>query len=466
MRTARHLHLICVQRIGLLAIVLTLILPGRSPSAAIKVEPPASDGVVYESKQRPDMLDQNSPRGLRVVQISTDPSLISHHMYPEVHMFTPDSKRFVFHRMPAAKGGGGSYWLCDIPDNFGMRKIIDERGAGVPSVTPDGRWAYYCLFDRAKRTLQLKRVSLKTFQRETLANIAAAIPGCEYELDSAGSLTSMSSDGKRLCTIASLRTGTQENVRYGVLVLDLEKLCARMAFVGDHEYCNMHLQYCRSPDSVLSHDILIQHNHGVQRDSQGRIVRLTSGAGADLHVIRDDGTHWRDVPLGRDGTAFNTGHQQWRGEMPSVVSSVSVTGGVNRHRLYEATPVPTDDTTSHQGSTIPGAKLNDLTRTAPETNFSHFCMDASGMRLAARHDQCRDNPDVKVYIATFSPGDNAFLKVQYLLNTRWRDVVKGWAGGQSNKPRPIISPDGSVVLFHTDRDGNSEIFLVDHYTLP
>ena len=88
------------------------------------------------------------------------------------------------------------------------------------------------------------------------------------------------------------------------------------------------------------------------------------------------------------------------------------------------------------------------------------------MRLAARHDRCRDNPDVKVYIATFSPGGNASLKVQYLLNTRWRDVVKGWTGGQSNKPRPIISPDGSVVLFHTDQDGKSEIFLVYGYKLP
>jgi hypothetical protein len=91
-------------------------------------------------------------------------------------------------------------------------------------------------------------------------------------------------------------------------------------------------------------------------------------------------------------------------------------------------------------------------------------MDASGMHLAARHDRCRGNPDVKIYIATFSPGESASLKVQYLLNTRWRDLAKGWHRGQSNKPRPIISPDASVVLFHTDRDGKSEVFLVDKYT--
>ncbi len=88
------------------------------------------------------------------------------------------------------------------------------------------------------------------------------------------------------------------------------------------------------------------------------------------------------------------------------------------------------------------------------------------MHLAARHDRCRGNADVKVYIATCSPGETATVNVQYLLNTGWRDLDKDWNRGQSNKPRPIISPDAGVVLFHTDRDGKSEIFLVDGYTLP
>jgi hypothetical protein len=287
-----------------------------------------------------------------------------------------------------------------------------------------------------------------------------------YEWQTAGGLTSISSDGKRLCTMAELHTGSPENRRYGIVVIDLEKLSAHVAFDGNHEFLNMHLQYCRSLQPAFSRDILVQHNHGGVIDKEGRLVTLTAGAGADLHVIRDDGAHWRDVPLGRDGTTFCTGHQQWRGAMPSVISSMSVRGGVNRHRLYEATPIATDEATSHKGSEIPGAAQNDLTRNAPETNFSHFCIDASGLRLAARHDRCPGNPDVKVYIASFSPGQNAVLKVQYLLNTRWRDLVAGWHRGQSNKPRPILSPDASLVLFHTDRDGKSEIFLADHYTFP
>src|SRR4030042_2842677 len=101
----------------------------------------------------------------------------------------------------------------------------------------------------------------------------------------------------------------------------------------------MHLQYCRSLDPELSRDILVQHNHGAVLGEKGHMVKLTGGAGADLHVIRDDGTHWRDVPVGRDGAAFCTGHQQWRGTMPSVVSSMSVRGDVNRCRLHEAMPI-------------------------------------------------------------------------------------------------------------------------------
>ena len=250
----------------------------------------------------------------------------SHHLYPEAHMFTPDSKRFLFHRMPLQEGEAGAFWLCDIGDRFGLREIIDERGAGQPSVSPDGRWAYYCIFSAEKKVLQLKRVSLETFQRQTLAWITDKIPGAAHSWSSAGRSTSISSDGQRLCTGIVFDTGSVQKPRFGILVIDLETFAAHVAFVGDHEFLNMHLQYCRSRSPGLSHDILVQHNHGAVKDQDGKVTALTSGAGADLHVIRDDGSHWRDVPVGRDGVAFCTGHQQWRGVMPSVISSMSVRG--------------------------------------------------------------------------------------------------------------------------------------------
>ena len=100
MTTLQLPHSFQIQRCGLMLAVLVLVNMGQLRADVIKIEPPTSDRVVYESKERPDILDEKSPKGLRLVQISTDPSMISHHMYPEAHMFTPDSKRFIFHRMP------------------------------------------------------------------------------------------------------------------------------------------------------------------------------------------------------------------------------------------------------------------------------------------------------------------------------------------------------------------------------
>ena len=114
----------------------------------------------------------------------------------------------------------------------------------------------------------------------------------------------ISSDCKRLCAQCFLGDGKTENAPFGILVFDIEKRSVKVLenplFEGQH-YNNMHLQYCPSTDPELSHDILIQHNHGSVIDATGRYSKLVGGAGADIHVIRDDGTNWRDVPLGRDG---------------------------------------------------------------------------------------------------------------------------------------------------------------------
>ena len=47
-------------------------------------------------------------------------------------------------------------------------------------------------------------------------------------------------------------------------------------------------------------------------NAQGGIHRLTGGEGADIHVIRDDGTLFRNLPWGRDGNEFCQGHHCWR----------------------------------------------------------------------------------------------------------------------------------------------------------
>ena len=64
------------------ALILTAASCASSPSGSEKalhptvgkVEPPVSLKVVRESKERNDLLDEESPKGLRVEQITTNPN--------------------------------------------------------------------------------------------------------------------------------------------------------------------------------------------------------------------------------------------------------------------------------------------------------------------------------------------------------------------------------------------------------
>jgi len=456
-----------------------LLCPMESRAPAIDIEPPACDKVIHESKERRDFSDDRCPKGLRVVQISTDPSMTSHHIYPESHMLTPDSRRFVFHRMGADDSSRGAFWLCDIQDDFGIRQLTSEEEAKGPAVSPDGRWMYYFV-DKTlapEKLLKLKRVSLRTFRRETLLVLNGPIPGTDYRPTRIYPVSSISSDGQRLCTSAFLGNGKTESAPFGLLLFDLENPSVKIVFKGS-EYCNMHPQYCRSLAPAPSHDILIQHNHGClydrtgsiwktvpSRGQPGRKYRLTGKGGADLHVIRDDGTNWRDVPIARDGVYTHTGHEQWRGRMQTVISSVTNLT-TRKHDLYESWPIGTDKTTSHKGSNIPGARNNKLTRNVEGTDFNHFSMDISGMHVVARQERQHKNDKLTIYIGTFSSGENAFLKVRYLLDTKYVKLGGGRERGQADKPRPFFSPNARIVFFHSDVDGPSQIFMATGYELP
>ena len=156
----------------------------------------------------------------------------------------------------------------------------------------------YYFVDRTRspeRLLKLKRVSLEDFTRQTLMVLDGPIPGTNDRPTGLHGASSLSSDGKRLCTYGCLGDGKSDNPPYGILVFDIQKRSVKLIFKGKH-FNNMHLQYCRSLDPALSHDILVQHNHDSVVDRTGKTINLVGGDGADLHVIRDDGTHWRDIP--------------------------------------------------------------------------------------------------------------------------------------------------------------------------
>ncbi|MHC4397211.1 MAG: hypothetical protein ACYS1A_16355 [Planctomycetota bacterium] len=431
----------------------------RGCSSVSDVEPPVSLNVIRQSRERKDLLDENSPKGLRVVQITTDSTVGSHNVYMESQIFTLDSKRFIFVR-------GRDYWLCDIEDDFSLVQVTDEKRAKGPAVSPDGKWMYY-LVDKTlepEGVLKLKRLSLENFTREVLLVLDGPIPGTNYKPSRIYSLSSISSDGRKLCTSAFLGDGKTENAPFGLLVFDLENLSVKLIFKGKH-FNNMHPQYSHSIDPVLSRDIMIQHNHGSIIDLNGKAVKLVGGKGADLHIIKDDGTNWRDIPTGRDGIQYNSGHQQWRGKMGSVLSSVHH-GKMTEQKgrpLLEGWPIRTDEDTSHKGSNIDGGRYVDVMRNLERPDVPHFSLDVSGMHVvfdSYRVDDKTGKTDIILSIGTLSREKEPVSKIQYILNS-------GTSGrGQPAHVHPFFSPDSRMIFFNSDVDGIPQIFMVTGYEFP
>jgi len=422
------------------------------------VDPPVYSEIIRESRERPDLLDENSPEGLQVVQITTNPAVGSRNVYTEAQVFTPDSKKFVFIRQR-------NIWLCNIEDDFSLRQITDEKGAMAPSVSPDGKWMYYFVNNTSTfgGALILKKVSLENFTRRTLLKLEGPIPGTKYRPNGPLTLSSISSDGKRLCIAAFLGDGKTVNAPFGLLVFDLEEPSVQLVF-KDQGFHNAHPQYCRSTDPVLSHDIMIQNNHGDSLLVTGRCVRSVSGREGDLHVIRDDGTNWRDVPVGRDSVQFIQGHEQWLGRTGYVLSAMRIRAGerAGDRPIFLARPVPTDEKTRHMGANIPGGKYVEITRNIVDPDIWHFSSDLTGKYLVSdthRTDKKTKKPLVRLVLGTLSRGGNPELKLVHLLNT-------GSSGRNPAHPHPFFSPDNWMVFFNSDIDGVVQIFMVSGYKLP
>jgi hypothetical protein len=401
------------------------------------------------------MLDERSPRGLRVVQITTNPNVASWNVYTEAPVFTPDSRRFVFIRER-------NYWLCDIADGFALRQLTDEPRAKGASVSPDGKWMYYIVDEpgRAGAVLVLKRLSLRDHRREVLFTVKDKLPGTNYRPSRLYSLTSLSSDGKRLVTGCFLGDGKTTGAPFGVLVFQLDHPSVRVFPLGA-DYNNMHPQYCRSRDPERSHDILIQHNHGSVVDESGKTLKLVGGDGADLHVMRDDGTNWRDIPIGRDGHEYVQGHQQWRGRMASVLSAMSIRRG--RKRILEGFPIATNEATSHTGSRIAGGHSWDVTRDIENPEFWHFSVDDSGMKVVSDTntvDPVTREKRITLVIGSLTAVDNPLLRLRYLLDTRTSGT------DQAAHPHPFFSPDARMAFFNSDVDGKPQVWMVTGYQFP
>ena len=267
---------------------------------------------------RNDLLSESSPECLEVFQLTTD-TLPSSHLYMEAQVFTPDSARFVLHKSATAHGSDKlnphhQYLICDLEDNGSLHPITEEVGVTAPSVSPDGRYLYYFV-DKTQingGSLILKRVKFDGMDRQTLLVLDTPLPGINRHPSCLYPLSTIRSDGRKIALSCFLGNGKIEGLLWGLMVFDLDNLSVETILSGQ-SWCNVHPQYCRSTASENMHDILVQENHGNLCSAAGEIQRLVGGTGADIHVIRDDGSDFRNMPWGRDGNESCQGHQCWRG---------------------------------------------------------------------------------------------------------------------------------------------------------
>lgn len=404
--------------------------------------------------ERQDLVGPNSPRGLEVYQLTTEEAVPSSHVYMEAQVFTPDSHRLILHRSAHPHGSdprdpAHRYLICDLPNGGDLIPITTEIGATAPSVSPDGRHLYYFVNETEPGggRLTLKRVAMDGTEREQILVVDAPLPDTLYRPSRPYPLSTISSDGKRLAISAFLGDGQVSDAPWGLMVFEIEESSVRLILHGP-TWCNVHPQYCRSLDPEESRDLMVQENHGNSCDPSGACARLTGGDGADIHLIRDDGTDLRDLPWGRDGNEFCQGHQCWIGRSARGLTSTSKREPACCE-LIEGRGVAH---VGHIGLRAPGTRRNDLSRSFPQPDFHHFATDIAGRRLISDAGPWAEGG--ALYLADM-PGEETrpLDNVTYLLNPR-SSCDKG------THIHPFLSPDGTMAFFNSDESGLLQAYMI------
>lgn len=445
-----------ITRRSVLKLSTAAVLSGVGSSLGQTASSPAHPFSPAKPIPRPDLLDAAVRDRLELVQLTTDNELGASHIYMEAQIFAPDGQRFVLQRSGHAHGSerndpNHQFMRCDIDDGYSLHPLTEELGTTGPSLSPDGKYLYYFVDASSRRRggrIMLKRVNLDGTDRRTLSAIDHFLPGTRFRPRRLYTLSTISSDGQRLAISACLdNQPTEGPLPYGLMVFDTQTGAVELVLHGP-TWTNMHPQYCRSSDPERMHDILIQENHQRQMNAQGEYIKPADPAGADIHVIRDDGTCFRDMPWGRDGKEFCQGHQCWRGRSGWAITSTQLYNPT-RAELIESLPVAAS---GHRGLAAPGGIRNVLSRDFPEPQFHHFATDRAGERLVT--DAEPFTPEGRVMLARFGkPGESPLVDWTCLARPRS-------SGVKASHMHPFLSPDGKMVFFNSDESGLLQAYAI------
>ena len=405
-----------------------------------------------------DFIDRNSPDGISVYQVTDDPQGAGL-VYPDQPSFLADGRRFV---LDTSHGPA----ICDPDNGCSLQPVCPGEEKRGMRVTFDGRYGYYAQHEDG---LTVFRVDLETLRTEEVFHGDGTVPGTTAPFAKLG-VSTVSSDNRRIATAAWLGDGSTPDAPTGIIVLDLASGEARVV-AEDRDFCNPHLQYCRSTDPEASHDLLVQMNHGTRVAPDGKVtcsLGPPSDLGVDIHVVCDDGSNWRDLPFGRDGHESCIGHQIWRGLGTSAVTvtlqnedtSYGWADG-STQQIVASWPQPADKNGLHLGLRNPGARRAVLSADFPRPRFCHLACDNSGLKFVFDTFPIFDGrrAGMHIYIGS-APDEETPLTFRYILNS---GVV--FPGKLSHMhAHPILSPDGSRLFFNSDVTGQRQAYMVTGFT--
>lgn len=421
------------------------------------------------------------PENIKLFRITDDTSIPACHVYMEAQIFAPDSSYFIFHQSAHPHGSDPTdplhrYLLCDLENNGAVTPLTDELGVTAPALSPDGRFFYYFIDDLERDgSLRLMRIDLQNDMAKTeIGGLNAAspiVPSAPFY-----PLSTISSDGRHIAISTAIKKEeTEEWNEYALWVFDTESGECTCPVHG-MDYCNLHMQYSRNPQAPRS--IMIQHNPGCRLTSENGVRRClnhvaaldeyatgmlrqykkdhdpneqNTGYGLDLHIIEDDGTNWRTLPVGRNGREFCQGHQCWRGRSDKTISSTILfhADGTATHELVEMTPIPGEQHLNNADS-AQGTR-NILSREIVPPHFLHFATDEAGVKIISDYEA--DNGEWHLYTGMFRR-ETEPAAMTFVLNLGSR-VISKW------HPHPFLSPDGKRGFFNSAAEGNLQPYMVE-----
>ena len=401
----------------------------------------------------------NKPDVCTVRQLSHDPSGATL-IYPDQPSFLYDGGRLIYN---SASGP----MIGDIA-TLQVRPLFSDGRKHHVHVSPDGRFVFWQTRDENdKNAFSIWRMSVEGGEATQVFRASDRLPGTEVRA-SAFNLHTISLDNQRAAGAAWLGDGTQADAPYGVVSIDFARGQACLAAAAP-DLINTHLQYCRASDPEAGHDLLVQMNHGAHTDATGKSLILLGppeDGGCDVHVVRDDGTHWRDMPWGRDGRESCIGHQVWRGRTTEAVTvtlqnqdrSYGWAEGA-RQAVVSGRGVAADPAKPHRGRIGRAAFRTHLSRGCARPRFCHLCCDNSGLQFVCDTFPVFDGKRAGMQIfAGQAPDMDSPVKFRRLLNT-----CVTFNANNGYHAHPILAPDGRAILFNSDVTGQRQVYLITDF---